>query len=239
VRLPLRYGDRLLERAAAALLAWCSHRVEPAQRPWLEALQGELEMVQGGPKRLLWALGGLSLVRFERRRALTGWSWSWPALLRTSAFGLVLGTVLMAGIVWTNVIVPSRESDDEYAFWYAVFYAGLLAYFFLAGFVVAGRPASIAVASVTGAVTAALIALIALVTFIVVDNLFLSVVMQQPDKASGFAHSGMTSQRDFVNRGNFPGLLLVPSVLGVLGAGCGALGGVLRARLQGRPTASA
>jgi hypothetical protein len=159
---------------------------------------------------------------------------SWPALLRTSAFGLVLGAVLMVGIVWSNVVVPSHESDDEYAIWYGVFYAGLLVYFFVAGLVVAGRPASIAVSALSGAVTAVLVALIVLVTFIVIDNLFLDVVMQQHDKAYYFARSGMTSQRDYVNNGNLQALLLLPSALTAFGAGFGALGGLVRTRLRRR-----
>jgi hypothetical protein len=234
VRPLLRLGDRQLDRAADALLAWCARRVEPARLPWLEALRGELAVVEGGHARLRWALGGLSLACIERRSVVSRAWYSWPALLRTGAFGLALGAVLVVGIVWSNVVVPNREPDDEYGIWYAVFYAGLLVYFFVAGLVVAGRPASVAVAAVTGAVTAVLVALIVLVTFIAVDNLFLSVVMQQHDKAYDFAHSGMTSQRDFVNDGNLQGLLLVPSVVGAFGAGAGALGGLVRTRLDRR-----
>ncbi|HYW24103.1 MAG TPA: hypothetical protein VE953_08045 [Terriglobales bacterium] len=234
---PSRLGDRLLERAADAVLAWSARGVEPARLAWIEALRGELAHVEGAPARLSWALGALSLACIARRRSLSRPWYSWPALMRTSGFGLVLSAVLVAGIVWSNVVVPSHESDSEYTTWYAVFYAGLLVYFFVAGLVVAGRPASIPLAAVTGAVTAVLVALIVLVTFVVIDNLFLSVVMQQPDKASGFAHSGLTSQRDYVNNGNLEALLLVPALLGALGAGLGALGGLVRTRVGRREPA--
>jgi hypothetical protein len=61
--------------------------------------------------------------------------YSWPALLRSSSFGLVLSAVLVIGIIWSNVIVPSHESDDEYAAWYLAFYLGLPVYFRVAGMV--------------------------------------------------------------------------------------------------------
>ena len=43
-----------------------------------------------------------------------------------SLFGLALGAGLVILIVWTNVVVPSHESDDEYTSRYLVFLAGLL-----------------------------------------------------------------------------------------------------------------
>jgi hypothetical protein len=225
MRRPLRLTDRLLARAADALLAWSARRVEPAGRDWIEAVRGELSEVEGG---------GLALTYTARRSAVNRTWHSWPALLRTSAFGLALSAVLMGGVVWSNVVVPSHESDDEYGVWYLVFYVGLLVYFFVAGLVVAGRPASVVRGAVTGAVTALLVALLTLVTFAVIDNLFLDVVMQQPDKAYSFAHSGMTSQRDFVNSGLVQGLVFVPLVLGGFGAAFGALGGAVRGSLERR-----
>lgn len=240
MRRPLRLADRLLARAADALLAWSARRMEPAGRDWIEAVRGELSEVEGGGlARLRWSLGGLALTCIARRSALNRTWHSWPALLRTSAFGLALSAVLMVGVVWSNVVVPSHESDDEYGVWYLVFYVGLLVYFFVAGLVVAGRPASVVRGAVTGAVTAVLVALLTLVTFAVIDNLFLDVVMQQPDKAYSFAHSGMTSQRDFVNSGLVQGLVFVPLVLGGFGAAFGALGGAVRRSLERRGTGPA
>ena len=167
-------------------------------------------------------------------------SWhSWPALLRTSAFGLGLAAVLAVGIVWSNVIVPSHESDDEYTGWYLVFYLGLMGYFFLAGFV-ASRPTNRLLSGAwVGAATAVLVALIVLSTFVIIDNLFLDVVMQQPDKANGFQRSGMTSARDYVNQGLLAGLVGVPIVLGAFGAAFGAMGGLVRQGLDRRRPAAA
>jgi hypothetical protein len=234
VRTPLRIADRLLEGAARALLEWSADRAQPSQATWVEAVRGELDIVDGGFARLRWALGGVSLVCRTRRRSMTR-SWhSWPALLRTGSFGLALGAFLLVLVVWSNVVVPSHESDDEYGAWYLVLYGGLLLYFVTAG-VLAARDSDPVVAGAWSGAAAAVVGMgIAMLTFIVVDNLFLDVVMQQPDKLSGFLHSGLTSQRDYVNQGLLMGLLVALPVLGIVGAGCGALGGVIRKRLGQR-----
>lgn len=187
--------------------------------------------MEEGLAQLLWALGGLSLLSSaRRRRTLTRTWYSWPGLLRSSSFGLVLGAVLVIGIVWSNVIVPSRESDDEYTAWYVAFYIGLLVYFAVAGLVAGNARNRLASSAWAGALTAMVLLVIVMVTFIVIDNLFLDVVMQQPDKANGFRHSGLTSQRDYVNQGNLAALALLP-IFGAFGAGFGALGGLIRKQI--------
>jgi hypothetical protein len=164
---------------------------------------------------------------------------SLPAALRISVFGLALGVIGVVAIVWSNVIVPSHESDSGYAVWYLVGYLGLFAYFGASGFLAARGGASTAGAVLTGAVTAVVSIGIALVTFVVIDNVFLDVVMQQPDKAYGFAHSGLTSARDYVNRGNLPGFVTIMPMAAAVGAACGLVGGLLGHRLGPRRAAAA
>ena len=156
---------------------------------------------------------------------------SLPGLLGTSVYGLALGAVLVVLIVWSNVIVPSHQSDDEYTAWYLVGYLGLFAYFGLSGFLAARGGSPIGRAVVTGAVTGVVSIGMALVVFVVIDNVFLDVVMQQPDKAYGFVHSGLTSARDYVNQGNLLGFATVMPMVAAIGAGCGLAGGLLRRRL--------
>jgi len=233
----VRAFERLLSATARRVLAWSGRHAEPSRRPWVDALGGELELVEGGPARLLWALGGLSIVCSTRRTTLTRIWRSLPGPLRIGVFGIALAVVGVVAIVWSNVIVPSHESDDEYTTWYLVGYLVLFAYFGASGFLAARTGSSIRDAALTGAITAVISIGIALVTFIVIDNLFLDVVMQQPDKANGFAHSGMTSQRDYVNQGNFA-LPVVLLTVASIGAGCGLFGGLL-AHLLGRRRAAA
>lgn len=231
----MRTLDRLLDGAADRVLDWSARHAAPDHpAEWVAALRGELALVQGGADRLLWALGGISIVCSTRRTTLTRTWRSLPAPLRVSAFGLALAVAMVIAIVWSNVIVPDHESDDEYTGWYLVFYLALFAYFGLSGYLAARGGSSIRVAMLTGAVTALLSVGIALVTFTVIDNLFLSIVMTQPDKAAGFARSGMISQRDYVNQGVSAIFAVLPVVSGI-GALLGLVGGSLGIRRDPPP----
>src|SRR5215469_4719568 len=144
--------DRLMNAAADGVLAWSARHAEPADAPWIDALRGELELVDGGPARLLWALGSLSVVGTTRRSIVSRIWRSLPAALRFSLFGLALGVIGTISVVWSNVIVPSHESDDEYQGLYLVLYLGLLVYFAASGFVAARLGSSIRDATLTGLV---------------------------------------------------------------------------------------
>src|SRR5262249_58649829 len=100
-----------------------------------------------------------------------------------------------------------------------------------AGLVLGSAQDRIASSARCGAVTGVVVLLVVAATFAVIDNAFLDVVMQQPDKATGFARSGLTNARDYVNRGN---LALVPLAVffGAVGGACGAVGGLIRERID-------
>ena len=231
--------DRLFDGAAGRVLAWSARHADPARGPWIDALRGELELVEGAPGRLLWALGGLSVVCSTRRSTVSRFWRSLPAALRFSLFGATLAVAMAVAVVWSNVIVPTHESDDEYTGWYLAFYLGLFAYFGVSGFLARRGGASIGGSALTGLITAVISVGVTLATFIIVDNLFLDIVMTQPDKAAGFARSGMTSARDYVNQGIFLGLMTVMPLVAAIGAGCGLAGGLLAQRLGLRPAAAA
>jgi hypothetical protein len=71
---------------------------------------------------------------------------------------------------------------------------------------------------------------VAMLTFVVIDNVFLDIVMQQPDKLTGFQHTGLTGPREYVNKGAALALLVALPVFAGIGAACGAFGGAIRAR---------
>jgi hypothetical protein len=56
---------------------------------------------------------------------------------------------------------------------------------------------------------------------------------------AGFKHSGLTSERDYVNQGNLTVLPVALLVLGGVGSACGALGGLARKHLAERRTGAA
>jgi hypothetical protein len=64
-------------------------------------------------------------------------------------------------------------------------------------------------------------------TFAVVDNVWLDIVSQQQTKIDGFAHSGATSMREYINDGLLGGAVFLTVALGAFGAGLSLLGGLV------------
>ena len=89
---------------------------------------------------------------------------------------------------------------------------------------------------VGGAVTAFLSIALTMLTFIVIDNLFLDIVSQQPEKIWGFQHQQtFHTMRDYVNNGLLTGVLfalpvgtLFGALFGAIGAGVGRLTSSMR-----------
>ncbi len=68
--------NQLAEAASFRLVAWTSARVDDARREWVDGLAAELPAIEGGWRKLWWAIDGLPLVwsfgkwRERRSRAL-------------------------------------------------------------------------------------------------------------------------------------------------------------------------
>lgn len=83
-----------------------------------------------------------------------------------------------------------------------------------------------------GLIAGALIGALTVVTFAVVDNVWLGIVSQQQTKIDGFASSGAASMREHLNHSLIGPAVFFTVGLGVLGAALGGLGGFTeRARL--------
>lgn len=89
-----------------------------------------------------------------------------------------------------------------------------------------------------GAIAALLGGWIALGTFFVVDNLFLSVVSQQVDKLQGFHQSPFATMREYVNVDLLTVVLIALPILGAAGAVGGTLGVTVRKLIRGASPAS-
>jgi hypothetical protein len=146
--------------------------------------------------------------------------------------GLLLGGLAIVGIVLSNVVFPSTESDSEYTAVYLAGYAAILVVLAVIGFVAGGTPSRIGAGARAGAVAALLATAIGLATFFVVDNLFLAIVGQQVDKIQGFHTSPFRTMRDYVNVGLVHTLILLP-ILGAAGAAFGAVGAAARRLIRG------
>jgi hypothetical protein len=136
---------------------------------------------------------------------------------------LAIGT-----IVWTNVLFPNFESDSEDEITYAIGYLTLFLFFVLVGFLTSRKTNRLLSGTWAGAITALLGAGIAMLTFFVVDNVWLDIVSHQIDKIYGFQHSTFHTMRYYINAGLLTGVVIVLPVMAGAGAACGTLGAALR-----------
>jgi hypothetical protein len=145
----------------------------------------------------------------------------------------VIGALFSVGVVLTNVVFPTpNESDDEYGAWYLVLYLTLFALFGIGGIIASRRAQPARTGAIGGAVSALIIVSIILLTFVVVDNVFLDIVSQQIDKINAFHNqTTYTNMRDFINSGLVSGLAFGLIVSGTIGGMLGAVGGLARYRL--------
>jgi hypothetical protein len=151
------------------------------------------------------------------------WIWKQSGVF----FGLLLGILAVVAIVWTNVVFPKFESDDTYGFAYPMTVVCLLLFFVLAGVLASRRTNRLLSGTSAGAITAVLGFGIAMLTFFVVDNVWLDIVSHQADKIYGFQHSTFHTMRDYINDGLLRGTVSVLPVIAVVGAMCGTLGALI------------
>lgn len=149
--------------------------------------------------------------------------------MNTYRFGLALGIVMSLAVIMTNVVFPSQESDSEYGLLYALVYLGLFALFSVGGYLASKSTHSLRSGAIGGAVTALLSIGLTMLTFTIIDNLFLDIVSQQPDKLWGFQHQQtFHTMREYVNDGLLRGVLFVLPVMTLLGALLGTIGASVR-----------
>jgi hypothetical protein len=153
------------------------------------------------------------------------------ARLRSSApfklglvFGLPVALALAVDIVYTNVIRPVHDDQTEVL----ICYASIFALQFVAGLVAARRARSPFGPALTGATAGAVIAIIVIATFVVVDNLFLGTVGRQPQKIRGLAESPFESMRLYVNVTLVVATAILVPFLTACGIAFSALGGAVR-----------
>lgn len=141
--------------------------------------------------------------------------------------GLIVGLAwlgLSAEILLTNVIFPARDdSTVEILASYLFVFAALSGIGVLAAVAGAARR----VRTLAGAVAGALIGELAVVSIAVVDNVWLDVVGRQPQKIDGFAHSGATSMRAYVNHGLIGPAIFALIAFGITGAIMATIGGTI------------
>jgi hypothetical protein len=154
--------------------------------------------------------------------------WDWRTIRRG---GLIAGLVwlgLSAEILVTNVVFPSPDDDSV-----AILVSYLAVFGALGGIgVLAGRSgAARRVQALGGMVAGAAIGALSVVSFAVVDNIWLGTVSRQPQKIDGFAHSGAASMRAYLNHDLIGPAVFAVIAFGIIGAIMGAFGGMVGERL--------
>ena len=148
--------------------------------------------------------------------------------------GLGLGIVLSVLIVVTNIVIPVLPSRTLFmrqlldAVPGSMGWLALSLLWGIAGFLASRRTTHLGAAVKAGATLAFVSMALVMLTFVVINNLFLEIVSQQPDKIWGFQHSSYQSMRAYVNYGALRGLVLVLPVLTACGGFVGGMAGLLR-----------
>jgi hypothetical protein len=146
------------------------------------------------------------------------------ALRRATAVAAVAWLVLSVGIVLSNVVFPSPTDDNDGPLVLAS-YLGVFVALVVVGRLAGQVTTSPRVHVLAGTVAGALIGAFTAGTFFAMDNIFLSIVSQQQSHITGFAESGMSSMRDYLNHTLVGALVFWTILFGVLGAGLAAAGG--------------
>jgi hypothetical protein len=144
-----------------------------------------------------------------------------PVIRRGVIVALIAWVPWGTGIVLTNVVFPTRQDHD--GLWVPVGYLLIFAVFAFAGLTPASGRSRVAAGAVAGAV----LGLLTIATFAVVDNVFLRIVSQQQAKIEGLRESGMTSMRGFINTGLVPAGIFMTLEFAVFGILLAAVGGAV------------
>ena len=155
--------------------------------------------------------------------------------MKNYRYGLYMGAFAMPWIVLVKVVFPSTRSDDEIGGYILAVYLCMFCYYGLAGFLAARKTLRVRDGVRTGAQTALIGMGLIIATFLVVDNIFLATVSQEVDKIHAFEKSHYTSMREYINWSHVQGAVFVLPVLGLIGAACGGVGGLLSPLWPKRP----
>lgn len=121
----------------------------------------------------------------------------WKAIGRGTMIAAIIWLGLSVEILLSNVVFPSKT--DEHAIPVLVSYLCIFAALFLTGMLAARGGAGRKGQLLAGLLAGAMIGALTVATFAVVDNVWLDVVAQQQTKIDGFARSGATSMREYIN----------------------------------------
>lgn len=213
----------LRRRLANILVRACGTVLPPDRLPWAAAMNAELQAIQDSDA-LTFASG--CVWASVKGRAMKMRSASQVSNLK---LGLLLGLLLSVAIVATNVIWPSivghPSSDNvlsESIGWFVI--AALVT---SAGYLKVRTIPTLREAALAGGAITFIGFGMAMLTFLAIDNLFLGIVSQEPEKIWLFHRSGFPTMRSYLNHANLRALWTALPVITVIGAMSGMAGGYI------------
>ena len=146
------------------------------------------------------------------------------------SFGIILGVGMSVFVILTNIIFPSNKTDDGVMTVFAFLF--LFICFAAGGYIASRKTNSLMKGAFGGGVTALISIGMTMLTFFIIDNLFLDIVSKQPDKIWAFTHqSTYTDMQPFINYGLMRGLIFVLPVITLLGAVLGFICSLVRRKI--------
>ena len=146
------------------------------------------------------------------------------ALRRAAMVALLVWVALTVEIVRSNVVYASTADDDGVSV--LVSYLAVFGALGTVGALAARVVPDWRVVAAAGAAAGALIGALTILTYAVVDNVFLGVVSRQSAKIDGLAASGMDSMRMYINTSLLLGFCVLSGSLAIVGAGLAVVGGL-------------
>jgi uncharacterized membrane protein YeiB len=158
------------------------------------------------------------------------------AIKRGLLVALIVWAVLSTGILFTTVVFPSKTDDDLIPI--LLSYVCVFAALIQTGAIAARAGASRKVQLLAGLIAGVVIGASMVITFLIVDNVWLDIVARQPTRIDGFAHSGAASMRSYINQGLIGPGVFFTAAFGVFGALLSLAGGLVGAKPTRSPAAT-
>jgi len=207
-------------RIARRLLALATAAMPPSRRDWGMAMSAELAYARSRSERVRLVVGAVRIALLPP----PGDAGYGRTAARAAALAVIAYVPLGLADYASNVVFPSwQDSNAGVLAGGAYLFAALMGAGALARYARPGLAAPVLAGLAAGLVFAVL----GMVTFTVIDNAFLPVVMHQQNNIDGFRGSGMTSTRAYINDQLKAAVLGVTILMAVMGAVLAPLGAIL------------
>ncbi len=216
---PVAAGRCLMGGVARRLLKLLTALMPPSRRAFGQAMIAELDYVLSRRGRARLVVGAVRVALLPPPE-LAGYGRAAGRAALVAAVGWI---PLGIGQYLDNVVFADRQDSSLGVL---TMNAYLIVMLMTAGAVARRVAGGSGPRIVAGLAAGLVVAVLGMATFVVIDNAFLPIVMQQTAKIDGFRASGLTSMRAYINQSleaTAPGLAVFAAVIGVIFGSLGAV----------------